>query len=282
MKKNLIQEIKTLENLPDSIKEINNFRKNDNSNIKELAKILKKDTSIVSNILKISNSNLFGANFKIETLNKAIETLGIKLVLAISIGTIIAKTINKNLFAYAVTNDDFFYSSALSAMFIDKWIGKIDEDLKNELFLPAFLQENGKFIISQVIQDDRQTEYFLKSLVEKDDIGASELEFTGYTCSRISANIFKHWDFSHNIIFPIAYAQDLENCPKDFLHKAQVLNIVKILCDVRNPLSDGNIEKALKKVLQYGFDTEYFLEALDSIRENIQKNSQLSLSNNQL
>ena len=43
MKKNLIQEIKTLENLPNSIKEINDFRKNDNSDIKELVKILKKD-----------------------------------------------------------------------------------------------------------------------------------------------------------------------------------------------------------------------------------------------
>lgn len=279
MKKNLIQEIKTLENLPNSIKEINDFRKNDNSDIKELVKILKKDSFIVSNILKISNSNLYGTNFKVETLNKAIETLGIKLTLAIAIESIVSKTINRNLFAYAVTNDDFFYSSALSAIFVDNWLKQIDEDLKNELFLPAFLQENGKFIISQVIQDERQTEFFLKSLVEKDNISACELEFTGYTCSRISANIFKHWDFSHNIIFPIAFTEDLENCPKEFIHKAQILNVVKILCDIRNPLSDNNIEKALKKVLEYNFDVEYFLNALDSIREKIEKNSQLSLSN---
>ncbi|MCT7909519.1 HDOD domain-containing protein [Arcobacter lacus] len=279
MKKNLIQEIKTLENLPNSIKEINDFRKNDNSDIKELVKILKKDSFIVSNILKISNSNLYGTNFKVETLNKAIETLGIKLTLAIAIESIVSKTINRNLFAYAVTNDDFFYSSALSAIFVDNWLKQIDEDLKNELFLPAFLQENGKFIISQVIQDERQTEFFLKSLVEKDNISACELEFTGYSCSRISANIFKHWDFSHNIIFPIAFTEDLENCPKEFIHKAQILNVVKILCDIRNPLSDNNIEKALKKVLEYNFDVEYFLNALDSIREKIEKNSQLSLSN---
>lgn len=280
MKKNLIQEIKTLENLPNSIKEINNFRKNDNSDLSALVKILKKDSLIVSNVLKISNSNLFGGNYKIETLNKAVELLGVKLILAISIGTIISKTINKNLFAYAVTNDDFFYSSTLSAIFIDNWLGQINEDLRNELLLPAFLQDIGKFIISQLIQDDRQTEFFLKSLVETDDISACELEFTGYTCSRISANIFKHWDFSHNIIFPIAFTQDLENCPKDFLHKAQVLNVVKILCDIRNPLSNNNIEKALKKVLEYNFDVEYFLNSLDSIRDRIEKNSQHSLSNN--
>ena len=73
MKKNLIQEIKTLENLPNSIKEINNFRKNDNSDLSALVKILKKDSLIVSNILKISNSNLFGGNYKIETLIKQLN-----------------------------------------------------------------------------------------------------------------------------------------------------------------------------------------------------------------
>ncbi len=40
------------------------------------------------------------------------------------------------------------------------------------------------------------------------------------------------------------------------------------------------IEKALKKVLEYNFDVEYFLNSLDSIRERIEKNSQHSLSNN--
>jgi hypothetical protein len=98
---------------------------------------------------------------------------------------------------------------------VPSWIDSPREDLRNELLLPAFLQDIGKFIISQLIQDDRQTEFFLKSLVETDDISACELEFTGYTCSRISANIFKHWDFSHNIIFPIAFTQDLEKFKLD-------------------------------------------------------------------
>lgn len=273
MKNKLAQEIVALPKLPNIIKEINNFRKNDSSNVNELIKILRKEPFIINNILNIANSNLFGGNFKNETINKAIELLGIRLVLAICIGSVVTKCINRNLVAFAVTIDDFFYSSALSAIFIDNWIGKIDEDLKNELFLPAFLQESGKFIISQAIQDDRKTEYFFRSLSECDDISACELEFTGFTCSRISANIFKHWDFSHNIVLPIAFSQDLENCPKPFLHKAQVLSVIKILCDIREPLSNNNIERALKKVLEYGFNTEYFLSALDLIRENIDKRS---------
>jgi HD-like signal output (HDOD) protein len=272
MKKKFAKDILALPQLPNIIKDINSFRKNNNSNIKELVKILRQEPSIISNILSIANSNIFGRNFRNETIDKAIDFLGIRLVLAICIGSIISKSINKNLLAYAVTTDEFFYSSALSAMFIDSWIGKIDEELKNELFLSAFLQESGKFIISQAIQDERKTEYFLKALDECDDVTLCELEFTGYQSSKISANLFKHWDFSHNIIFPIAFSEDLQNCPKSFLYKAQILNVLKILCDIRNPLSDNNIERALKKVLEYGFDTKPFLTTLDTIREKIAKN----------
>lgn len=273
MKKKLVKEIVSLPQLPNIIKEINNFRKNDNSNIENLIKILKKEPLFIINILSIANSNLFGCKCKSTDVNKAIEVLGIRLVLAICIGSIISKSINKNLLAYAVTIEEFFYTSALRAIFIDDWVGKIDENLGNELFLPAFLQDMGKFIISQIVQDDRQTEYFLKALDESDDITACELEFTGYSCSRISANIFKQWDFSHNIIFSIAFSEDLKNCPEPFLHKAQVLNVLRILCDIRNPLSNNSIEKALKKVLEYGFNAQLFLNSLDFIREKIDKSS---------
>ena len=273
MKKNLIQEIKTLENLPNSIKEINNFRKNDNSDVSALVKILKKDSLIVSNILKISNSNLFGGNYKIETLNKAVELLGVKLILAISIGTIISKTINKNLFAYAVTNDDFIFSSSLASNIINTWVSNINFDLKNELLLPAFLQEAGKFIISQVIQKNRKTEEFLLELEEMKDATFCEIKYTGYSCARITANIFKQWNLSHNIVIPIAFTDDIQSCPNEFKIKAQILEIVKILCDIRYPLSDKNIEKALEKVVLYGFDVENFLNSIDVIKEVINQNT---------
>ena len=72
---------------------------------------------------------------------------------------------------------------------------------------------------------------------------------------------------------PIAYAQDLDNCPEPFLKKAQILHIVKILCDIREPLSDKNIEKALKKVALFKLDIEQFLNSIDVIKEVIKQNS---------
>ncbi|RXI35372.1 HDOD domain-containing protein [Arcobacter aquimarinus] len=273
MKKHIINQINNLPPLPNNIRELDNFRKKDSTNVEELLEILKKDPLIVANILKVANSSMFGFRSKVETLSRAINLLGIKFAISIAIGSSINESIKSNLLAYAVTNDDFLFSCSLATNIVNTWISTINFDLKNELLLPAFLQEIGKFVISQAIQNEKKTEEFLKELEETKDTSYCEETFTGFTCARITANIFKNWQLSHNIIFPIAFAEDIENCPKEFQQKAQILQIIKILCDVRYPLSDKNIEKALEKVALYNFDVENFLNSIDVIKAVIEENT---------
>ena len=146
-------------------------------------------------------------------------------------------------------------------------------DLKNELLLPAFLQQIGKYVISDAIQENKQTEEFLLALENTTSPARVEETFTGFSCAKITANIFKNWSFSHKIIFPIAFVDDVENCPEDFKQHAQILEIVKILCDIRKPLDEENIEIAINKASNYGFDVEHLLNSIDVIKEVISQNS---------
>ena len=273
MKKKLLYEINSLPPLPNSVFELENFRKLDSTDTDELIKIINKDPLIVANILKIANSSMFGFKSKVETLSRAINLLGIKFTISIAIGSAIQENVKSNLAAYAVTNNDFLFCCSLASNLINTWVGKIDFDLKNDLLLPAFLQEVGKFVISQVIQNEKKTEEFLLELEETKNTSLCEEKFVGFTCARITANIFKNWNLSHNIIFPIAFAEDLENCPKAFKQKAEILQIIKILCDIRYPMSDFNVDKALKKVVEYNFDVEDFLNSIDVIKATIKHNS---------
>ena len=272
MKKKILKEITSLPPLPANIIELDNFRKQDSTDSEKLVEILKKDPLIVANILKIANSSMFGFRSKVDTLSRAINLLGIKFAISVAIGSSISQAVKSNLLAYAVTTDDFILTSSLASNIVNTWVANINFDLKNELLLPAFLQEVGKFVISQVIQEEKKTEEFLKELEETKNTSLCEEKFTGFTCARITANIFKHWNLSHNIIFPIAFAEDIENCPESFKQKAQILHIIKILCDIRYPLSERNIEKALEKVVEYNFDVEHFINSINVIKEVI-KNS---------
>ncbi len=71
------------------------------------------------------------------------------------------------------------------------------------------------------------------------------------------------------MIFSIGFVEDLKNCPADYIKKAQILEIVKILSDIKNPLSDANVQRALTKAEEYGFDSELLLTSIDSIKYKI-------------
>lgn len=273
MKKDLIEEINSLPPLPASVMELDKYRNLNNTNIKDLIPIIEKDPLMVVTILKVANSSMFGFKSRIETLSRAINLLGTNFTLTVAIGYAIQNTIHGNLLAYAVKNEDFIFISSLATNIVNTWVSKIDYNLKNELLLPAFLQEVGKFIISQVIQKNRKSEEFLIELEETKDITYCEKNFTGYSCARITANIFKQWDISPNIIIPIAFTDDIVSCPVEYKIKAQILEIIKILCDIRYPLSDKNVAKALDKVSLYDFDTEHFLNSIDIIKQVLTQNS---------
>ena len=273
MKKQILYQIDSLPTLPSHVIELDNFKNTNSIDIDLLMKIIEKDPLIVANILKVANSSMFGFRSKIETLSRAINLLGVRFTISIAIGSAIQDTMKSNLLAYAVSNEDFIYISSLATNIINTWISAIDFDLKNELLLPAFLQEVGKFIISEVIQKEKMTEEFLQELASTKNISFCEEKYMGFTCARITANVFKRWDLSANIILPIAYAEDIDSCPQALKKKAQILHIVKILCDIRDPLSDKNIDKALEKVALFKLDVEQFLNSIDVIKAVIKQNS---------
>jgi HD-like signal output (HDOD) protein len=158
------------------------------------------------------------------------------------------------------------FSSNLASALINSWVSKISFDLKEDLLIPAFLQEVGKFVIADIVSESGRTEEFIEQVKITKNVTAVEKEFLGFSCARITANIFKHWNLSHNLIFSIGFVEDLEHCPKDYVEKAKILEIIKILTDIKNPLSDYNVQRALTKASEYGFDVDLLLQSIDTIK----------------
>ena len=109
MKKDLLEEIHSLPPLPSSVFELNEYKNIGNTNTTELISIIGKDPLMIITILKIVNSSMFGFKGKIETLERAINLLGINFTISVAIGSAIQNNINGNLLAYAVKNDDFIF-----------------------------------------------------------------------------------------------------------------------------------------------------------------------------
>lgn len=268
--KKLIEKIDSLPPLPNSMLELEDFRKVNSNNPVELISIIEKDPLLVSTILKVANSSMFGFRSEVETLSRAINLLGINFTISLAMGSIVQNTVKCNLRPYGISNDDFIEVCALSTKIINIWIAKIDLKLRDDLLMPAFLQETGKFIIANVLQQEDKDKDFLKALNRTNDICKCEEEFIGFSCPQITANVFKHWSLSHNLIFSIGFVGNINSCPKDFLINVQILEIVKVLADVRDPLNDKAIQKALELAKKYNLDESLLEKSIQEIKEEIQ------------
>ena len=164
MKDLLLKKVDSLPPLPKTVIELEEFKKSDNKEPAKLLEIVEKDPLIVSTLLKVSNSAMFGFRSSVETPSRAVNLLGVNFTISIALGSVIQNPLNTNLTSYGISSDDFMKISNMASTLVGLWVSKIDFNLKEELLLPAFLQETGKFIISDIINEEGKSEQFLAAL----------------------------------------------------------------------------------------------------------------------
>ncbi len=266
---NILEKIESLPPLPKTIIEIEEFRKKLNKEAIDLLQIIEKDALIISTLLKISNSAMFGFRSKVETPSRAINLLGINFTISIAIGGTVQNLLMTNLEPYGINSDDFMRASNISSTLASLWLSKVDVELKEEIILPALLQETGKFILSDLILSEKKSELFKSKIASGASVKEVEKELLGVTTSQITAQIFRHWKLSDNLINMIEHVDDISNAADNFKRKSQILDVIKTACSIKEPLSDENIEKAIQKATAYGLDVKIFKKAVETLQDRL-------------
>ncbi|RXJ85484.1 HDOD domain-containing protein [Arcobacter cloacae] len=271
MFENILEKIESLPPLPQTIIEIEEFRKNSNKELEDLIKIIEKDPLCVTTLLKVSNSSLFGFKSKIETVSKVINLLGMNFTIYVAINESINSILKTDLFPYGISCENFMEASNLSLSLVNLWIPNVNRDLKDEILLAALLQESGKFILSEIIINRDLKDEFVKRLNEENDAVKVEKEILEITTSQITAQIFKHWKLSENLIKMIEFVDDIEKCDEEYKQKAQILDVIKTICDVCNPFGDKSINKGLEKAKKYNLNVESLEDAIFILKDRLNK-----------
>ncbi len=266
---NILEKIESLPPLPKTIIEIEEFRKKPNKEAIDLLKIIEKDALIISTLLKISNSAMFGFRSKVETPSRAINLLGINFTISIAIGGTVQNLLMTNLEPYSITSDDFMRASNISSSLANVWLSKVDGELKEEIILPALLQETGKFILADLISHGGKSELFKTKISSGSSIENAEKELLGVTTSEITAKIFRHWKLSENLIAMIENVDDISKASDNYRKKAQILDVIKTASNIKEPLSDENVEKAIKKATLYGLDIKVLKTAITTLQDRL-------------
>ncbi len=274
MNSKIIQKIESLPPLPKTIIEIEEFRKKQDKELSELLKIIEKDALIVSTLLKIANSAMFGFRTKVEAPSRALNLLGINFTVSIAIGGSIQNLLKASLKPYGITSDDFMNGSNIASSLANVWLSSFEVEHQDEIILASLLQEVGKFVLASVIVSEGKQDEFLAKVEELNEKDAEE-EFLETTSTKVTAQIFRHWKLSENLISSIEFVENIANVDDEFKQRVQILDVIKTAASVISPLSDENVAKALEKAKSYGFDVNILKSSIEEVKTKLAENDEL-------
>jgi len=268
VKSSIIDSIKALPPLSKTILDLNKVYADENSSIHDLVKVIEGDPMIVANLLKASNSPLYGFGKEIKNVGQAVSLFGMSMTRSIALGNSVRKLLNVDMQPYGITSEKFAEISAMQATLMVNWYQKIDKKKAEQLYLAAFLQETGKILIaSDIIQEDEATSFY--SEVETSmDLAQVEKSYVEVTSSEVTAKVFEHWRFDKRFIKMIQYADNPEAAPNELKEYSMALHIVKTALAVNRPLCEQSINFALQKASNAGYDHTLLEDAIDDILDH--------------
>ncbi len=264
---NILEKIESLPPLPQTIEEIEKFKKSKDKEIDKLVKIIEKDPLVITTLLKISNSSFFGFRSKVESVNRVVSLLGINFTIYVAISETINNILTTDLAPYGIESEDFMNASTAASNLVNLWLGQVDNQLKEEVLLASILQETGKFILSELIISRNLTDEFKKLLENEVEIKNAEKELLGISTSQVTAEIFKYWQLSNDLVDMIMFVDDINLCSSEYKQKSQILDVVKTACQVNSLLTTNSVEKAIKKAVEYNLEVEPLKNAIQILQD---------------
>jgi HD-like signal output (HDOD) protein len=200
----LLDKIKEMPPLPQSITQILELTKSTKSSAKDLAKVFERDPTLAANILKIANSSYYGFTGKISTITHAIVCLGLDTVKSIALTSSTQEMLNNEIPAYDLEKGMLWQRSiscATCAKIIAQRIGYQDCE---EAYVAGLLLDIGKIILSSFAEDQFK-QIIEKTKDNKTPFNTAEQEILGFDHPKIGGRVIKKWNLPSILIEAVQY-----------------------------------------------------------------------------
>ena len=200
----LLEKIKEMPPLPQSVTQILEISKSTKSSAQDLAKVFERDPALAANILKIANSSFYGFTRKISTITHAIVCLGLDTVKSIALTSSTQEMLNNKIPAYDLEKGMLLQHSitcATCARIIAQRIGYKDCE---EAYTAGLLLDIGKVILSR-FAEDQFNQIIEKTKDNKTPFNIAEQEVLGFDHPRIGGRIIKKWNLPPILIEAVQY-----------------------------------------------------------------------------
>ncbi len=169
-----------------------------NKNISDVGEIIKLDHGLVANILKLTNSAMFGLPQQVSDLETALALLGQNKIREVLIASAAMPYLSRDLNGYEMSPEDLCYHSIGCAMISEVVSKRLGFANSSELFTAAILHDVGKIVLD-IYVGPRLVEVLDHSRREDSDFSVAEWEVIGTDHAIAGSSILQQWEFPRDI-----------------------------------------------------------------------------------
>lgn len=254
------KEIDNLPPIPENITKIKNLIHDPTSDSHSIATYVKLDPSLTANLLRIANSAWYAVRSRIDNVERAITTIGLKQLSNILM-TIGAKKVIEDRYMAMEDIWEHSYKCAFYSQSIMKMHSKKNDDLENA-YTVGLLHDIGKVILLATnptlmdkIEALSQKKKMSVAVIEKLSLGLSHAE--------IGQKLMENWNFPEHISKPVGY----HHAPKLVDPEYQTLTYTVYIANTLSHQTLDTISDELMEEIEPQVLTFFKLENKDDLRK---------------
>jgi len=269
MEESLVKRVKSFPPLDETVIKIQEISNRKNSSIKELTEVVEKDPMLTANILKATNSPLYGFSREIKNIQQAISLFGMATIRGFALASMMQNNIKIDLSPYNLTKEQFLNSSLIQNALMFDWYSKVNRDMLDVLMPASFLLEIGKIILAEELKAQNKAEEFSKEIPNRKtakDVAELEEEFLNINSEEMTAAILEHWNLEPKIVNSIRYSLEIDMAREDIKPYSIALNVVRNAINSNGQFNKEGLQEAYNTIEEYGLERDKFIKALEKIK----------------
>lgn len=196
----LIKNISSFPAISSIVGEVCSICQDPNSSIADLVKVIERDPGIIIDILRISNSPIYGFTREILNISQAVSLFGMGTIKGFVISSVIRKNVKMNLDSYQISIPAYLDICREYNRFLMEVYKNAPNNIKEVIFPASFLMTSGVMILSSEVNKLENADDFRAKIKEADYFLEVESEFFGINCIDVTALLFEHWNFESALI----------------------------------------------------------------------------------
>lgn len=161
------------------------------SGIDDIARLLQTDGALCANVIRISNSVLYGIGARSRGIEEALIKVGYNRALSLVGAALSKRLFMSDLDAYGMTADDYWACSYFCAVLLEKHAFGIGES-PEDAYLLGLLHAIGRVVINDLLRQTKVEVYWDRAIPceEWEDI------LIGFRHDEAGAHLLRQWKFS--------------------------------------------------------------------------------------